>query len=222
MAEEDQVNDPAVETGEPAVEPWQGDFDAERSQRALLASRNDTKVAKANAGRYRKILHDLGINTFQLHESIGAGAEPDGEDSTLATIAAMIGADAANPQSIVEGVKQARLSGELYTLFEMYGVDPALTRAVINSERLLATVDVTASDLNEQLTTIVQDVAERHPALTGKQQRARALGPNTAEKFTNDAPPVITQDDLRYMNPDAIVAARQAGLLTHLNVSSSK
>jgi hypothetical protein len=149
-------------------------------------------------------------------------ATPTAQQADLAAVAAVLGADASDPASVVEAAKQSRLSAELYGIMVEAGAEPKLTRAILNDAHALVDVDLSAADVHEQLSSIVAEAVADHPNLKVRpnvpQVSSFPIGANS-----NGSPALpISREALQYMSPEAIGKARAAGLLEHLNVGADR
>ncbi|MHB8507719.1 MAG: hypothetical protein ACYDGR_03620 [Candidatus Dormibacteria bacterium] len=149
-----------------------------------------------------------------------APADP-GDDAATATYAALAGVLgiewSGDSASLIKAAKDIRLSGELTKAIAAKGLDPALTRAMVD----LSSVDMQSATLAADIAALVDNAAVDHPNLKLRAQVASVSGtPFPAGSGGGQAAGRITQDQLRFMSPAAVVEARRAGLLDHLGVGS--
>lgn len=198
-------------------------FDGPRAMKTITAMRTSEQAQKGQIKALRAAIGALvaGGNLTDAARSAIAGAVPPAPDAatdtTLTTIAGILGADATDPAAMIEQATQARLSGELYGIMVEAHADPKLTRAVLNDSRALVSIDLSADDVHEQLTAVVADALKAHPNLKLRNQSPSVAGvPFSAG--SGGSPTQITREALAWLKPEQVQALRLSGDLEHLQV----
>lgn len=201
-------------------------FDPERAQKTIL--------------NLRAVEHELTAERNWLRDSLkamvsGRPLTPDQQaavesvtptvtapQADLSAVAAILGADASDPASVVEAAKQSRLSAELSDIFHAKNLDVPLARSAINDQRLLVDIDVTADDLHEQLESVVAGLAERHPALKLRSQTATRSGMEIPAGSNGSPALPVSRESLAYMAPADVDRLRRTGQLSHLDIGPDR
>lgn len=199
-------------------------FSAERAQKTIL--------------NLRAVEHDLTAERNWLRDSLKAvvagrpltpdqqaavdDATPTAQQADLSAVAAILGADASDPASVLEAAKQSRLSAELYGIMVEAGAEPKLTRAILNEQHALVNVDLSADGVHERLSGIVADAVAAHPQLKVRSS-VPAVSSFPIGAGSNGGPGMpISREALAYLPASEVNRLRQSGALSHLDVAPDR
>lgn len=144
-----------------------------------------------------------------------AGGTPDAPGPTdPASILAQIQKERADEK---QEIRRLKIDVGLNDIYSKVGAKPKLTRALLESEGILSTLDPSDAEFGATLNKAVKKLVDDNPELkVGPVPNPTAIRSSAPFPGGNNAPPQLTREDLKGMSDAEINTAREKGQLNQL------